>query len=181
MLLLVASTTTIAHADGRAAAARAQAAAADGAVAFGAGAYERALADYQRAYMDDIDEPQYLLRLAECYRAMQRTPEALRFYKLFLHERPDAPERASLEATIGELEHPAAAATTTATVAAEGSAARDGRRPIWRRWWFWTALGGAAAVGVGLGVGLGARGGGASFSPTLPAFGPGGQSLTVSH
>jgi hypothetical protein len=28
------------------------------------------------------------------------------------------------------------------------------RRPVWRRWWFWTAIG-AVVVGAGLGVGLG--------------------------
>lgn len=157
----------------------AQAAAAEGATAFAAGDYERALAAYQRAYLDDIDEPGYLVRLGDCYRALHRTGEALRFYRLFLHERPDAPERASVEATIGALEHPAPLA---ATVAAERPVAAAPARPIWRRWWLWTAVGGVAAIGIGVGVGLGTRSsGGGSFMPTLPAFGPGGQSTTVLH
>jgi hypothetical protein len=39
-------------------------------------------------------------------------------------------------------------------------------RPLWRRWWLWTAIVGVAAagVGVGLGVGLSQK----SFSSTLP-------------
>jgi len=163
----------------------AQAAAADGATAFAAGDYERALAAYERAYLEDIDEPQYLLRLADCYRALHRTADALRFYRLFLHERPDAPERASVAASIAALEHPPPASTSTslaATVEAERPAAAPPARPIWRRWWLWTAIGGVAAIGIGVGVGLGTRSSGSgSFMPTLPAFGPGGQSLTVIH
>ena len=187
----------------------AQAAAADGATAFAAGDYERALAAYQRAYLEDIDEPQYLLRLADCYRALQRTAEALRFYRLFLHERPHTPERASVEASIAALAHPPPLPMPTsqaqpqpqptppaqptpqvqptptplaASVQADRPAAAAPARPIWRRWWLWTAVGGAAAIGVGLGVGLGTRSSGSgSFAPTLPAFGPGGQSMTVLH
>ncbi|HEX6837357.1 MAG TPA: hypothetical protein VF334_12335, partial [Polyangia bacterium] len=139
----------------------AQAAAAEGATAFAAADYERALAAYQRAYLDDIDEPQYLLRLAECSRALQRTGEALRFYRLFLHERPDAPERASVEASIAALAHPPPPPLTApppaVSVQAERPVAAAPARPIWRRWWLWTAIGGAAALGVGLGVGLGTR------------------------
>jgi tetratricopeptide (TPR) repeat protein len=48
-------------------------------------------------------------------------------------------------------------------------------KPIYKRWWLWTAVGGAAvvvAVGVGLGVGL-SQSGEAAFQPSLQPFGPG--------
>jgi tetratricopeptide (TPR) repeat protein len=169
------------------AAASAQAAATEGAASFAAGDYEHALAAYQRAYMDNIDEARYLVRLAECYRALHRTAEALRFYRLFLTERPDAPERASVEASIGALEQPPPTAPPVApAVAASGAVATPAvtatKRPLWRRWWLWTAVGGVAALGIGLGVGLGTRTSGAgSFMPTLPPFGPSGQALTVAR
>src|SRR6476660_7629145 len=69
-------------------AARAEAAAAQGRAFYDDGQYARALEAFQRAYMDNIDEPRYLLSLADCYRALHRTADARRFYKLFLHERP---------------------------------------------------------------------------------------------
>jgi tetratricopeptide (TPR) repeat protein len=176
------------------AAARAEAAAAQGAALFADGQYERALDAYQRAYMDNIDEPRYLLSLAECYRALHRDADALRFYRLFLHERPGALERATVEARVRELAHPApiaapAPAATPPSVATPPLAVTSApvetpppRRPAWRRWWFWTAIGGTVAVGVGLGVGLGLRptsNGNGSFMPTLPSFGPGGQTAAL--
>jgi hypothetical protein len=49
------------------------------------------------------------------------------------------------------------------------------RRPIYGRWWLWTAVGavGVAALTVGLAVGLSARGNGR----TLPDFGPNAAAL----
>ena len=196
--------------------AHAEAVAAEGAAAFDAGDYARALDAYQRAYLDNIDEARYLLRLADCYRALGRPADALRFYRLFLHERPDAAERASVEAKMRALEHPPAATAAPTPPAAVTPAPSSAVTPtppsavtssvvvvadpvappathaattsapahaVWRRWWFWAALGGAAAVGVGLGVGLGARSGNGSgsFMPTLPGFGPGAASATVTR
>lgn len=171
------------------AAAQAEAAAAQGRALYDAGQYERALDAFQRAYMVNIDEPRYLLSLADCYRALHRTADARRFYRLFLHERPGAPERAAVEAHLRELDHPAPppapppvappAVASQPLVLTNAPVETPARRPAWRRWWFWTAIGGAVAVGVGLGVGLGLRAsssGNGSFMPTLPPFGPNGQS-----
>jgi hypothetical protein len=49
------------------------------------------------------------------------------------------------------------------------------RRPIYRRWWLWTAVGavGIAALTIGLAVGLSPRGNGR----TLPDFGPNASAL----
>jgi tetratricopeptide (TPR) repeat protein len=179
------------------AAARAEAAAAQGSALYAAGQYQLAVDAYQRAYMENIDEPRYLLSLGDSYRALHRTADALRFYRLFLHERPAAPERASVVEHIRELERPAPAAASTLptpapapspapplVVAVAPAVTPSPRRPPWRRWWFWTAIGGGVALGVGLGVGLGLRatgGGSGSFMPTLPPFGPAGQAVTVTR
>ena len=50
-------------------------------------------------------------------------------------------------------------------------------KPLYKRWWLWTAVGGAAvvvAVGVGLGVGLSASNA-PEFQPSLQPFGPGAR------
>jgi tetratricopeptide (TPR) repeat protein len=50
-------------------------------------------------------------------------------------------------------------------------------KPIYKRWWLWTAVGGAVvvvAVGVGLGVGLTASSA-PGFQPSLAPFGPGAR------
>ena len=33
------------------------------------------------------------------------------------------------------------------------------KRPIYKKWWFWTGVGAVAVLAVGLGAGLGKRGG----------------------
>jgi len=155
--------------------------AAAAAALFAAGDYERALDAYQRAYLDDIDEPQYLLRIAECYRALHQPSEALRFYRLYLKERPHAPERASIEASMRALAAPAPSPVPTppapaaVVLRAPSAPPQHAERALWRRPWLWAAIGGAVIAGVALGVGLGTRnrdGNNSSFTSTLPAFGP---------
>ena len=154
-----------------------------------------------RAYPDAI----FLYNIAQCYRKMGNPAEALSFYKKYLRERPDAPNRAEVEKRIDELEAaqaksreappsgvtppmpgmpPAASLPETASTAptaappgqpapplAIGTAAppvlarADSAPPgadvttsvpaagapasgsVLRKWWFWTAVGAAAAVG----------------------------------
>jgi tetratricopeptide (TPR) repeat protein len=129
-----------------------------GAARFAAGDYQAALDAYQHAYLENIDEPAYLRQIAHCFRALKRNQEAIRFYKLYLQERPEAPDRGQVDATVRELESP------------PPPPPRD--RGLASRWWLWTAVGGAAVVviGVGLGVGLAARE--PAFMATLPPFGP---------
>jgi hypothetical protein len=142
---------------------RGRAAADEGARLAGAGDWKGALAAYQQANFFDAQEPTYLRKIGDCMKALNRDGEAVRFYKLYLHDRPSGPDRAEVEATVRELEHPATPA-----------------KPAWKQWWVWTAVGVAAAVvlGVGLGAGLGtaqSQSQPSSFMSTLPSFGPGGK------
>lgn len=139
---------------------RGRVAAEEGARLAGAGDWNGALAAYQQASFFDPDEPQYSRKIGDCMKELHRDGEAVRFYKLYLHQRPADPDRAQLEATVRELEHPA---TRT--------------RPVWKQWWLWTAVGLVAAVvvGVGVGAGLGTQPSqSSSFMSTLPSFGPSG-------
>jgi hypothetical protein len=53
-----------------------------------------------RAYPDAI----FLYNIAQCYRKMGNPAEALSFYKKYLRERPDAPNRTEVEKRIDELD-----------------------------------------------------------------------------
>ena len=53
-----------------------------------------------RAYPDAI----FLYNIAQCYRKMGNPAEALSFYRKYLRERPDAPNRTEVEKRIDELE-----------------------------------------------------------------------------
>jgi tetratricopeptide (TPR) repeat protein len=143
------------------AAERGRSAADEGARLANAGDWNGALAAYQQASFFDPDEPQYTRKIGDCMKELHRDGEAVRFYKLFLHQRPADPDRVQLTATVHELEHPA---TKT--------------KPAWKQWWVWTAIGLVAVVvvGVGLGVGLGSQSSqSSSFMSTLPSFGPGAK------
>lgn len=59
---------------------------------------------------------------------------------------------------------------TIAASALQVASRSDERRPIYKRWWFWTVTGVAvAAVAVGLGVGLSRRAPAATATSALPA------------
>ncbi len=66
-----------------------------------------------------------------------------------------------------------AALSTTAPVAPSGTESSAARRPVYKRWWFWTIIGGVAAAGVITGVAVGTQ---KSTAPiTLPSGVPRGM------
>jgi tetratricopeptide (TPR) repeat protein len=175
--------------------AEANAVAADGAARFARGDFAGALVAFQRANYLNLDEPSYYKNIGDCYRGLYNTGEAIRFYRLYLREKPNAADRESVKATIALLQReplrlppsPDARTGTRAETSMGTSAgtettslvegAQPARRPVYKKWWFWTMLGGAVAVGVGVGLGVGLSRS-SSFSPTLPPFGAGSQGLT---
>ena len=67
----------------------------------------------------------------------------------YLRDSPDATDRASIEAAIGEERR-----KLPTTPQAKRESGAEGA-PFYKKWWFWTATGAAVvALGVGLGVGL---------------------------
>lgn len=151
----------------------------EGATLYERGDYQHALEAYQRAYLHDFENPRHLRRIGDCYRALGNAGEAVRFYKLYVHELPAAPDRDVVSAEIDLLSHPRAPPPRLSLAARSPAPARQ---PLYEKWWLWTAVAGgvaAIALGVGLGVGLSSSPGGGGFSPTLPPFGPSARSSAL--
>lgn len=118
------------------------------------GRYQDAIAEYRRAYELRAD-PQFLFQIAEAYRQLGATEQALFYYERYLAGAAAGPDRAVAEQRVAEIESlraapPApspAAGLAAAPGAAQGPTAKR-PTPIWRRWWLWTALGVALAAGA---------------------------------
>jgi tetratricopeptide (TPR) repeat protein len=152
---------------------------AEGAGAYARGDFQRALEAYQRAYLHDFENPRHLERIGDCYRALGNPGEAVRFYKLYLHELPAAPDAGVVRAEIDLLDHPRAPPPRADSTAPPRAPVKQ---PLYKKWWLWTAVAGgvaAIAIGVGLGVGLSSSPSSGSFSPTLPPFGPTGRASAL--
>ncbi|HEV8324822.1 MAG TPA: tetratricopeptide repeat protein [Myxococcota bacterium] len=70
---------------------------------FAAGDYENATVIYRLAY-DLLPDPVFLFNIAQCQRLIGKRELAIDYYREFLKARPDAPNRADVEALIGALE-----------------------------------------------------------------------------
>jgi tetratricopeptide (TPR) repeat protein len=92
---------------------------------FGATKYDAALALYGEAYKA-FPEPIFLFNIAQCHRLAGRFDQALFFYREYLRTKPDAPNRADVEALIRDLE---ASAPPLLPTAASGAAVKDGAEP----------------------------------------------------
>jgi tetratricopeptide (TPR) repeat protein len=123
------------------------------------GEYQEAVAEYREAY-ELKSSPLFLFQIAEAYRQLGIVDRSLFFYDRYLETRPQAPDRAEVEALVAELEQARRAAAepahrdlfhptwagdarfvgvdATAGVApSPSSIPAGGPRPLWRRWWFW--------------------------------------------
>jgi hypothetical protein len=171
-----------------------------GGKAYDLGRYLEAAKEYEAAY-DAKDDPALLFNIAQAYRLGGDNPNAVRAYKAFLRRMPRAPNRAEVEARIAELQHVIEQQAHAKESAPEGTMAPSTKPPdkepaaaptapvssgpekppVYKRWWFWTAIGGVVVVGVALGVGLGVGlRSGDDFQSTLRDVGPGTSgALTV--
>lgn len=77
--------------------------------------YGNAIGEYEQAYLAKTD-PSFLYNIAQCHRLMGHSAEAIKFYRRFLKDAPNAPNRAVAEKHIKDLEetsaHPESAAET---------------------------------------------------------------------
>jgi tetratricopeptide (TPR) repeat protein len=141
-----------------------------GRIEFGKGNYAEALAEFRKAY-GIAPIPDLLYNIGRCQEELHDVDGAVNSYEQYLAAKPNAEERAELEAKIAVLRHRPAAAhpepptlapkpSTTAPAASSAALTASGpvrgeRAPIYRRWWFWTGVTlVAAGAAVGLGVGL---------------------------
>ncbi len=111
------------------------------------GRYQEAIAEYRRAYELRAD-PQFLMDTAEAYRQLGATERALFYYERYLAAAPNAPDREIVEDRITELELVKAPPATAAPAGAAQPAIAAKPRPLWKRWWLWTAIGVAVGAGV---------------------------------
>jgi hypothetical protein len=65
--------------------------------------YAGAITEYEQAYLAKPD-PSFLYNIAQCHRLMGNGAEAIHFYRRFLTDAPNAPNRAVAEKHIRELE-----------------------------------------------------------------------------
>ena len=143
------------------------------------GRYQDAIAEFRRAY-ELRDDPRFLYDIAEAYRQLGIVDRALFFYDRYLAALPDAPDRDEVEAKMVELEQARTGSiprvptlvprldhdvvVVPVPLQSLPGRATEHRRPIWRRWWFWTAIGAAVAAGA-IGIAAAASGPG----PSIPA------------
>jgi tetratricopeptide (TPR) repeat protein len=65
--------------------------------------YGNAIGEYEQAYLAKSD-PSFLYNIAQCHRLMGQSAEAIKFYRRFLKDAPNAPNRAVAEKHIRDLE-----------------------------------------------------------------------------
>jgi hypothetical protein len=112
-------------------------------VLFNTERFAEAAAEYLKAY-EAKPAPGFLFNLAQCHKRIggaEAVSRAIFYYRSFLKNDPVTPMRQDVEAEIAKLE----------------AQLHELRRPppIYKRWWFWTAIGVAlAGVTVGTAVGL---------------------------
>ena len=143
---------------------------------FDLGEYEQALSDFKEAYRIK-DDPVLLFNIGQCHRMLKHNEDAVHAYKSYLSRASDAVNRADVERKIAALQEaidkqnraaempshdviqhdqappPAVAPPPVVVVAAP--VAEPERRPIYKRWWLWTTVGGVVVVGLGVGLGVG--------------------------
>src|SRR5262249_8931733 len=126
--------------------------------------------------------PELLFNIGQAYRLAGKPQEALAAYRGFLRRVPDAPQRAEVRERISSLEgalhtppRPAvpprpetevqpAPVTSPETV----TGAPERPRPLYKKWWLWTAVGAGVVVVVGVGVGVGVGVSSSGTTPTAP-------------
>lgn len=127
-----------------------------------AGRFEEAKRAYLQAYQRRAD-PRLLYNLARVMHKAGRYYEAATYYKAYLDAGAEGSQEqrqkteqylAQSRSAAAELEKPVSLEFSTAQPSAEGPT----KTPIYRKWWFWTAVGaGVAVVAVGVGLGLASR------------------------
>ena len=74
--------------------------------------YKNAISEYEQAYLAKPD-PSFLYNIAQCHRLMGEGSEAINFYRRFLKDAPNAPNREIAEKHIRDLEESGANGTAS--------------------------------------------------------------------
>ena len=125
-----------------------------------------ALDAFKRAYLS-FEDPVFLFNIAQCHRQLGHKEDAVKFYRSYLRNVPDAPNADEVKAIAARLqaevdaqrEEDARAAAAAATAASKPAAPEarpvstaitatapiEPRTPVYKKWWLWTAVGVVAA------------------------------------
>ena len=122
--------------------------------------YSDAVVSFEAAYRIS-QAPRLLYNLATTHRKLGHLQDAIDFFDEYLKRQPaiEPDRRSTVEGYLAELRAQLQAQTTTPRVTASPQPLPPPpqNEPLYRKWWFWTAVGGAAVltgVGIGLAVGL---------------------------
>jgi tetratricopeptide (TPR) repeat protein len=132
-----------------------------GETSFAVGRFADALAEYQAAF-ELISLPGFLFNIGQCHRNLGNLAQAVFSFKKYLRLKPDAHNRAAVEELVADLERQIAAQAGVRPLRAPASAPSSApavdlarppgpqspARPLYSRWWFWTATVAALAGGV---------------------------------
>lgn len=140
-----------------------------------AGKLIAAVAEYEAAYAE-IQIPVFLYNLGRLHHRLGNLPQAISYYRRFLDAalEDDQEQQARAREYLKELEPSPPTRleppplTPLPPSPVEHPIAE--KKPVYKKWWFWTILGTVAvgtAVGVGLGIGLG-TGANSNSTPTEP-------------
>jgi tetratricopeptide (TPR) repeat protein len=144
---------------------------------FQSGQYPQAIEAFRQAYVLK-PVPLFLYNIAQAHRLTGQGEDAIRIYERFLQEDPKTPFRADVERHLAELrslkeqaaekarkqqeeEQAAARAASSgapqspSVVLTAAPAPAKKATPIYKRWWFWTAISAVVVAGVGVGIGVG--------------------------
>jgi len=140
------------------------------------GNLSEALRLYKAAY-ELRSDPAIFFSIARVMHKQGQLPEAAEYYRRFIDSQLDQPEqKRKAQEYLGQIEvaEPGQAPAPSgiplltpqplaSSQVAVGHASSD--KPVYKRWWFWTVIGGGAVVitAIGLGVGLSLR------QPSIPA------------
>lgn len=140
-----------------------------GKVAFDLGHFEEALRQYETAYRL-LPAPKMLFNIGQCHRNLNHYEQALFAFRRYRRELPGAPNVASVDKLLVELKEKlrlhhqaekerdeeknrqAQKAAQLATLKAASRRTPAAPVPIYKKWWFWTVIGGVALGGGAAGV-----------------------------
>jgi tetratricopeptide (TPR) repeat protein len=129
---------------------------------FRAGKFDDAIELFSRGYALE-PKPEFLLNLAQCYRALGRRSEAIAHFERFIKAAPDHPLRPNAERTLDELRR----AEALERVALTPKALPPVQQARPSRTWLWVTIGATVVVGTGVGVYLGMRSGSPGVDDTI--------------
>lgn len=142
---------------------------------FEQGRFDAALAEFQAAYMQR-QMPWLLINMGRTLHRLGKPKDALEQYDLYTkaESRIDPETRQRLDKYIAQAQTQAQAQPAEAPAALpavpsgvpDKSPPRPSDKPLYKKWWFWTAIGGAAAVVIVTGVAIGVT---AGRSGSLPS------------